>query len=368
VIKNIYWYFNILIMSLLVSCTKSPDPPIILSSTEGSGVTNELHQITSAFTLSPSAVTQILTSTPYPSPTVTAAFIPTPDPYEEYRIDYLTNRDYGGGNISIEEVIAENSYFTRYLISYPSDGLKIFGFMNVPKSVDIPYPVVIALHGYIDPGIYTTLDYTTGYADAIARAGFVVIHPNLRNYPPSDNGDNLFRVGMAVDVLNLISIIEAQSGQSGVLEHADPNAIGIWGHSMGGGVSLRVITITPKIRSAVLYGAMSGDEQRNFEAIFRWSGGTRGLDELAVPEEELETISPIYYLDRIVASLSIHHGESDSLVPIQWTLELCDELIRLQKSPECFTYPGQPHTFLGEGETIFNQRVVDFFIQTLSQR
>jgi dipeptidyl aminopeptidase/acylaminoacyl peptidase len=323
---------------------------------------------TPTFTLIPLTSSPTATATPAPTITATATISSTPDPYEEYTVDYLTKRDFGGGSLEIEDVIADNSYFTRYLITFPSDGLTIYGFMNVPKRIDPPYPVVIALHGYIDPAIYTTLDYTTGYADAIARAGFLVIHPNLRNYPPSDNGDNLFRVGMAEDVLNLINIIEAQAGQTGSLEKANPNSIGIWGHSMGGGVSLRVITVSPKIKAAVLYGAMSGDEQRNFEAIFRWSGGERGIDELAVPDEELINISPINYLERISAQVSIHHGESDTLVPIQWSQELCDELTSIGKKVECFTYPGQPHTFNGDGEMLFNQRVADFFIRTLSQR
>ena len=43
----------------------------------------------------------------------------------------------------------------------------IYGFMNVPNA-DGPHPVIIALHGYIDPAIYQTLDYTTRYADALA--------------------------------------------------------------------------------------------------------------------------------------------------------------------------------------------------------
>jgi dienelactone hydrolase len=31
----------------------------------------------------------------------------------------------------------------------------------------------------IDPAIYNTLDYTTLYADALASAGYIVLHPNL---------------------------------------------------------------------------------------------------------------------------------------------------------------------------------------------
>jgi pimeloyl-ACP methyl ester carboxylesterase len=191
--------------------------------------------------------------------------------HTSYTIEYLQSRAYGGGQIEFLETIGQNILFTRYLIRYPSDGLNIYGFANIPNDEEV-HPIIIALHGYIDPGIYNTLDYTTHYADALAGAGYIVLHPNLRGYQPSDNGDNLFRVGMATDVLNLISLIQTQSGGSDPLRTADPNLIGLWGHSMGGGISTRVLTVSHNVRAAVLYGAMSGDEQKNYEAIQRWSG------------------------------------------------------------------------------------------------
>ena len=186
------------------------------------------------------------TVAPVHSPTVEATS--TPDAYEIYSIEYLRTRAYGGGAVEIVERVGANSAFTRYLIRYRSEDLSIHGFMNVPVG-EGPHPVIIALHGYIDPGIYDTFDYTTHYADALASAGYLVLHPNLRGYPPSDTGDNLFRVGMALDVLNLIAIVQATGGQSGVLEVADGSRIGLWGHSMGGGVVTRVITVTDGVRS-----------------------------------------------------------------------------------------------------------------------
>jgi dienelactone hydrolase len=300
-----------------------------------------------------------------PTQTATASPSATPDPYKALTIPALAARSYGGGQVQNEEVMAVNGYFTRTLITYPSDGLKIYGFMDVPRRGKPPYPVIIALHGYIDPGIYKTLDYTTRYADALARAGFLVLHPNLRGYPPSDSGDNLFRVGMAIDVLNLIAIVKETGGKSGPLQLANPKVIGLWGHSMGGGITLRVITISPDVRAAVLYGAMSGDELQNWEAINRWSDGKRGLAELEVPESELAGISPINFLDRIHAAVSINHGGSDPLVPLKWSLDLCDRLKALGKSVECFTYKNEPHTFNSEGDQLFIQRSVDFYRREL---
>jgi uncharacterized protein len=305
----------------------------------------------------PLSPTLIPTQTPQPTPTPNAL----PDPYAHLYMDSLVSRSYGGGDLVVESIMADNSYFTRYLIRFLSDELQIYGFMNVPKRGDGPFPVVIALHGYIDPAVYSTLDYTTHYADTLARAGYLVLHPNLRNYPPSDRGENLFRVGMAVDVLNLTAIVRQQGGLPGPLEKAAPQSIGLWGHSMGGGISLRAALVDPDIKAIVLYGSMSGDEKQNFEAIGRWSGRQRGQEERAVPEDVLPLISPLFFLGRMQAEVSIHHGEDDQLVPLQWSLDLCQSLQTLDKAYTCFTYPHQPHTFDEAGSQIFMQRVIEFF-------
>ena len=308
------------------------------------------------------------TESPLPTQTPSPSITPTPDPYGLYTIDYLVGRAYGGGELRIEETLATNSYFTRTLIAYPSDNLTIYGFMNTPRRVpdEERLPVIIALHGYIEPSIYATLDYTTHYADALAREGFLVIHPNLRGYAPSDDGDNLFRVGMAIDVLNLIALVKQGAGKTGPLERADPEAIGVWGHSMGGGITTRVITVNPDVRAAVLYGAMSGDERLNYERIFNYfSDGTRGLEELSAPEQALLRISPVYAMERIQAAVSIHHGEHDTEVPLSWSQDTCQRLEDLGKDVECFIYNGQPHTFQGEGDDLFIQRMIAFFTEWL---
>jgi dipeptidyl aminopeptidase/acylaminoacyl peptidase len=258
-----------------------------------------------------------------------------------------------------------NSAFTRYLIHYPSDGLSIFGFMDAPNS-DGPHPVIIALHGYIDPAKFQTLDYTTHYADALASAGYLVLHPNLRGYAPSDSGDNLFRVGMAIDVLNLIAIVQSTGGKPGSLETADPARIGLWGHSTGGGVATRVITVDSDIKAAVLYAPMSGDEARNYEAIGNWSNQQRGISERAVPQAELQLISPVYFFNRIRAAVSINHGLDDLLVPVQWSMQTCQEFKAVGRQVECHYYQGMPHTFHGQGEKEFMEYTRQFFDRYLS--
>lgn len=310
--------------------------------------------------------TPLATATQPPTPTATPVptFSPTPDPYFPYTIEYLRSRAYGGGQIEFLEIMEQNLYFTRYLIRYPSDGLNIYGFANIPNDAG-SHPVIIALHGYIDPAIYNTLDYTTRYADALASAGYVVFHPNLRGYRPSDDGENLFRVGMAIDVLNLIDLIQTQAGGTDPLAAADPNFIGLWGHSMGGGISTRVLTVSQDVKAAVLYGAMSGDEQKNFTGIWGWSDNTRGMEELNIPAEALPHISPMYFFQNITAAVSIHHGMADTLVPPDWSVLTCEQLKALGKNVECQYYEGMPHTFYGQGDEQFIQNSLQFFNQYL---
>jgi dipeptidyl aminopeptidase/acylaminoacyl peptidase len=235
--------------------------------------------------------------------------------------------------------------------------------MNIPVGTR-PFPVVIVIHGYVPPDQYETLSYTTRYADALAEAGFLVIHPNLRgHFPSEDDAMEVFeQAGYAVDVLNLVAQVREQGGLPGALLTADPTQIGLWGHSMGGGITIRIITVDPAISAAVLYGSMNADERLNFERINTfWTNARDGGEELSTPPERLAAISPVNFLDRIATPVSIHHGAVDTDVPVDWSVDLCARLTTLQKSVECFYYEGQDHILWGEADVRFQQRVVDFF-------
>ena len=280
-------------------------------------------------------------------------------------IEELRQRSYGGGQLVIERTMSQNPGFTRYLVRWPSEGLTQYGFMNVPKG-EGTYPVVFVLHGYVNPYTYRTLAYTTRYADAITRMGYVVIHPNYRGHPPSQGSpEPPFRINYAIDVLNLAAIVRQQSGQA-PLQKADGSRIGLWGHSMGGGSALRVATIDPKIKAVLLYGSMSGDERKNAGQIYYvFSRQTRGYQELNASDTVIRAVSPIYYLQGIRAAFSVHHGTADEQVPYAWSVELCQKLKALGKSAECFSYRGARHTFTGASDQIFLSRVRDFFARTL---
>ena len=252
----------------------------------------------------------------------------------------LASREYGQGELTIEYPWHNEKEFTRYYITYDSDELTIHGFINIPKGKG-PFPVVIALHGYIPASEYQTLDYSTRYADAIAQNGYIVLHPNMRNFPPSDSPGRGrdFQAGYVIDVMNLLAYVRKEAGQKGSLfENADLSRMGIWGHSLGGGVALRVINLVPEIKAAVLYGAVSQ----------RYTNASAGFN--------------VYDLTATDAAFSVHHGTADPTVSVSWSEELCKQLEEAGREHECFYYPEAPHTFLRQGndDPLLIRRTVDF--------
>jgi dienelactone hydrolase len=332
---------------LLVGCGRQDTTPVQFTPTE------TLPQPTVTLTISPQPTVS-------PTPAVTS----TPDPYRGMTIADLQARSYGGDDLAIVSPMDSPPEFTRALFRYPSDGLEIYGFMNVPKG-EGPFPVVLVLHGFVNTSTYQTLGYTRPYADAFAREGFLVLHPNYRNHPPSQNGPDPFRVGYAIDVLNLLALVRRQGGMVGPLVDADPERIGIFGHSMGGGITIRVVTVDPDVDAAVLYGAMSGDEKKNYERVLAWTNGEQGRTEYETDDADLVRISPIYHYEDIQTPLSVHHGDADPTVPPEWSTELCEKMQALGKRIECFNYPGQVHIFSGESNRLLIERAVEFFNREL---
>lgn len=356
---------------LLVACQQDSPPTASSTVMAPAGTTtplivtpiSQISPMPPSPTLTPtSSPTPSFTPAPTASPTTTVRPSPTPDPYLGLSIAELAARSYGGGQLEIVDTLEENENFARYLIRYPSDGLTVYGFLSVPNEGS-KFPVAIIAHGYIDPDVYEVEAYTTRYADALTEAGFFVIHPNYRNYPPSDEGENPYRIGYAVDLLNLIAIVRQQSQLiSGPLRRADGQNIHLMGHSMGGGAVLRVITVWPEAaKAAVLYGSMSGDEAQNYAKVLEWSGGNTGRFELTASPLTLQAISPIYHLERIQTAVSVHHSADDDVVPVVWSDQLCQQLQALNKLVECFTYHNTPHTFNGPADALFIQRMIAFF-------
>ena len=307
------------------------------------------------------------TPSPTPYPTATPApkrtFAPTPtltptEVLQPYYVESLRRRPYPAGAIRLVAPLERNAAYTRYLITYPSDGLTITGLMNVPVG-EGPFPVIILNHGYYDPSAYVPGEGTRLFADAFARQGYLTLTPDYRIYGGSDQGPDPYRTGFAVDLVNLIVAVPS-------LPQARAEAIGLWGHSMGGGVALEALVINPPgLRAAVLLAPMSGDIADNYAAIVAARGNAAlGPDWAVAPEEAPEAyrqLSPINYLAYVSVPVQLHHGQADTVVPLDWSARLAQALTEAGQSAVFYSYPGAGHSFYNGAWSLSLARTLEFF-------
>lgn len=294
-------------------------------------------------------------------------------------------RSYPGGEIQTLRVQEANAAYTRSLIAYPSDDLTITGIMHTPTGTG-PFPVIILLHGYWDRAAYWSGADTWQAADYLARHGYLTIAPDFRSWGDSESGMSLFHTGLVADVVNLISSLPS-------LSQADPSRLGLWGHSMGGGIATKVLTIDDRVDTAVLYAPNSANDA---DLIARWGPGCLwGQSELAgdkcnpaelipadIPDALLASyleaandpgmllqIAPLHHLENVTAPVQIHIGLADgaglSETPPMWSLQLADALQAANKPVSLFTYPDQGHFFWGESWSLFMERSLSHFADYL---
>jgi uncharacterized protein len=302
-----------------------------------------------------------------------------------YTIAGLQARSYPGGTINSRYVLEEADSFTRVYIDYPSDGLTITGVMNIPHGAG-PFPVIILLHGYYDRAGYWSGLGTWQEAEFFARQGYLTIAPDFRSWGESDPGINLFATGLVIDTLNLISSLPT-------LPQADPARVGVWGHSMGGGVATKTLLIDERIQAGVLYAPNSADDT---DLITRWGAAclpgqseTTGdhcnpaevlsdappelvqeYFEAAASTERMEAIAPIYHLDALTTPVQIHIGTADgellTQTPPEWSERLYKALVEAKADVRYFVYPDQGHFFSGPAWTQMVQRALTFYNEQLA--
>lgn len=338
---------------------------LVLSLLTG-GCSPAIVPIVSTFTAVPIPTqTPAPTVTPYPTPTRAPTWTPEPtltpalSAYSQYSIETLRQREYGSGQVEVTQKVDENKAYTRYIVRYSSDGLTIYGYADIPGG-EGHFPVIIMLHGHSDPEGYSIFAQDIVYSEMYASNGYIVLHPNLRDYRPSDHGDNRFLTGMAVDVLNLIALVKSGAGQNGIFKRANPERLGLWAFSMGGAVALKVITVSPDVKAAFLYSPMSGDDYLNAGFLAK-AGDADAQSVLTLPPSVFLSTSPQNFYKDITAAVDIHHGTADSVIPLSWSQNTCQQLKILGKIVNCYYYEGQEHIFDGNGGVKLKLRMSNFF-------
>lgn len=290
-------------------------------------------------------------------------------------IEYMRQGQYPGSEIKIEETLTPEKTYNRYIASYYSDGLKIYALLLVPGTQKPAegFPVIVLNHGYIIPDRYTPDGNYIAYSDAFAKAGYIVFKPDYRGNGNSEGEPTgaYFSPDYIIDDLNAISSIKKY-------KDVNPSKIGVWGHSMGGFITLKDIVINTKdIKAAVIWGGVVGTYN---DIIYNWQNRVSYkpnvldlrlrnqnkdllLKTYGTPSENpvfWNSIDPNNFLKDITVPVQIHVGLADTQVPPDFSKGLYDRLLSAGKKVEYFEYPGANHD-INQSFTEAIGNTIDFF-------
>lgn len=313
-------------------------------------------------------------------------------------IEYMRKQEYPGSDIVIEQTLEPGSTYQRYIASYKSEGLKIYALLTIPNG-ERPkngWPVIIFNHGYIPPEEYRTTERYLAYTDIFSRNGYIVFKSDFRGHGSSEGRPEggYYSPAYTIDVLNgLASVkkltiknlppeneIASPAAQDREDKHllADPHRIGMWGHSMGGSVTLRSMVIDKEIKAGVIWAGVVADYKdlatnwhratpftpSGREQAARSGNGRQQLIDIygafdANPDF-WHSIAPIYFVKDLTAPIQIHHGTEDEDVPLLFSQRLDDAMKAAGKTVEFYTYEGADHNISQDVDQAL-QRSLDFF-------
>ncbi len=335
-----------------------------------------------------------------PSPTATLTPTATPTPEHELMIDVLRRRDYPGSELTIERTLEPGDNYDRTIASYLSDGHKIYALLTVPRGFrpETGWPIIVFNHGYVPPDEYETTARYVQYVDYLARSGYIVFRSDYRGHGisegeargPYSNSDYV------IDVLNGLAAVRTHPD-------ADPGRVGMWGHSMGGYITLRAMVIADDIDAGVIWGgvvapypdlfnragavatAVAADPlavtataaaaeatatSRALTATPAFRGGrwrNSLIDTYGAPEENpafWASINAQTYLADLSGPLQLHHAITDETVPAAASTLLFDQMNAAGRPVELYLYDNDSHdidnnfyTAMGRSLAFFDQHV-----------
>jgi len=289
-------------------------------------------------------------------------------------ISYLRQTSFTGSDIKIEKELPDSVNYKRYIASYYSQGFKIFSLLTVPKTnpPEKGFPVIIFNHGYITPEKYTTDGNYIAHIDSFAKNGYVVFKPDYRGNGNSEGNPSsaYFTRDYDIDDLNAIASVKK-------LKYINKDKIGVWGHSMGGHITLVDLVASKDIKAAVIWGGVVGtmdDIVNNWQQAVSYKPDNEDLflrnlrkDELIkkygnpnLRNEFWNQIDPVANLNLIDAPVQIHVGEKDSQVPPDFSLNLFKKLVNLNKVVEFYSYKDADHN-LSQSFALAMSRSLAFF-------
>jgi pimeloyl-ACP methyl ester carboxylesterase len=272
------------------------------------------------------------------------------------------------------------------VVSFSVDGLHQFALILEPTGAAPAsgWPVLLMNHGHHpNPAQYGRVasgktdrpgDYYRALPMAFARQGFMVVVPDFRGHNDSEGSE--FASGplesnwYARDSIVAFCAIDS-------LPRASRTDRYMWGHSMGGAVTLRaLIALKNKVKGASIWASTTTD---SLKGALYYSLMSAGLsDSLSAEKPALNRLmtdinalpfefkprqgDASHFIDELETPLNIHHSVLDlKSTPYFWSVELAGQLYTSNKPYHFYSYAGDKHLFDGSNLAQAIQRDVLFF-------
>jgi len=290
-------------------------------------------------------------------------------------IEALRNERITGSDLTIVDTIPNGSNYSQFIASYESEGNTIYGLLTIPleEKPESGFPLIIFNHGYIPPSEYQTTVRYESYIDGFARNGYVVFKPDYRGHGNSEGeaeggyGSNAY----TIDVLNALETMKRHPD-------VDETRIGMWGHSMGGHITLRSMVVSDDIDAGVIWAGVVSSypdlvsrwrRNRNSNVTIsptpggrrRWRDSIR--EQFGTPEQNpafWDSISATSFLKDISGPIQLHHGTNDESVPVEFSQTLKTRMEEVGKPVELYEYEGDNHNISFNFGTAM-ERSIEFF-------
>lgn len=337
---------------------------------------------------------------PQPANTPTQARVVSPLSIERMRL-----RRYDSEPLIIKQIDTPVGNFYSFLVSYRSDGLKVFARINVPVG-NVPsqgFPVVVFAHGHSPNPLdlnYFQRPYYETWTNAYAQAGFLTVMPGYRGHGVIDGkeaqgkeyvdwfaGLHLASPFYAIDVLNLVaglSTLTTWHWERFEVHLNSPNIIDdknlfLAAHSLGGDVALKILTVTDIFRAASIWAGVTASlrqvadfysrydfpetaTKQQLEAAIQKNWEKINAVASAMPFVDIDTTNGFFYLDNMKTPLLLHQGTGDYAVDPQWSVALHEKLQKLGKDCTLNLYENNDHELsLDDGHRTAIERDVEFF-------
>jgi len=287
-------------------------------------------------------------------------------------IEYLRSKQFPGSRIEVIDTIFINESYSKYIISYNSDGNTLYAALAVPQSDDSKntFPLIILNHGYIPPDNYDNTKKYVWYIDFLARNGFVVCMPDYRGHGNSEGIPTppYFTNDYLTDLMNALN-------SAVQLEYVDTTNIFTWGHSMGGTLTQQAMVIDNRIKAGVIWGGVVGtykDMFYTYQDKTPWvrKGGfiiqmmkelENQYGEFSLENDFWKAISPIAHLNEISGPVQLHHARYDPSVPVELSIAFAQHMENAEQPVEFFIYNSSDHNIGNPHFEEAMQRTVDFY-------